>query len=96
MLNIILLYLPSIVGLLLVNWQLYVLLRIARNQKSTAAPFVTAITLGMLGVLISWFIVVKIAIDLSNFGFPLLDYRIAFLPIGWALILYFINNNLRK
>lgn len=96
MLSVLVLYIPSFIGLVLVNWQLFVLLRIAKKQRSLATNFISGVMLGMTGVLASWFVVLRIAAELVNFGYPLLDYRVALLPIAWAIILFFINNSLRK
>lgn len=96
MLSVILLYLPSLIGLVISTWQLFVLYDIARKNKSSATTLTLSILLMSAGVLISWFIVVGMAEALFMHEFPLLDWRIAALPIFWALAVWFINQGLKK
>lgn len=96
MVNVILIYLPSLLGLILVNYQLWLILKIAKQKKSLAAPFIMAVSLAMLGVLTSWFIVLELAIEFLEFGLSLLSWQISLLPICWALLLIIINRQVRK
>jgi hypothetical protein len=95
-LNLFLIYIPSLVGLILVTWQMVVMLRLARREKSLATPFLFALTLAMTGVLVSWAVVLGIAYTVTIHQYSLLNWRISLLPLGWAIILVFINREMRR
>ena len=96
MLDVLLLFLPSFLGLVLINWQIFELFRLAKQRQSLAIPFITALVVAMIGLLISWGIVVLIAYELVTEGHSVVDWQISLLPSLWALILVYMNYNVRK
>jgi hypothetical protein len=96
MLNLVLLYLPSLIGLVFATWQLIVLLQLARAKQSLASSMLLAIVVMSTGVLLSWFVVLAMAYALVAFGINLLSFLIATLPIFWAIVLVYINRGIRE
>ena len=96
MLNLLLLYLPSFIGLLFATWQLIILLQLARSRQSLAASMLFAVVVMSTGVMLSWFVVLAMAYALIAFGVNMLSFLIAALPVFWAIVLVYINKGIRE
>jgi hypothetical protein len=96
MLELFIIYLPSLILLAWVNYEIIKILSIAIEKKSIATSFITGIMLALMGVLISWGIVLAIAYNSMLSGSKLISWEIALLPIGWALILIVINKLIKS
>jgi hypothetical protein len=92
MVRFLILYLPSLVGLVLVNYELMRIMRIAMSRESIATNFMIGIFFSITAVTVSWFVVFAIGYSLVTSGVPLLSWQVGWLPIGWtiATVLIFI------
>lgn len=85
MFKLIILYLPSLIGLIIINYQFIKLLKIAHDMKSVATSFLLGIFFAMVALLISWFVVLAIGYSLIADGASILSWQVAWLPVGWAI-----------
>lgn len=96
MFEVIIWFFPSLVGLILVLLYILALLRLARRSRSVATHFVFAIWFSFLSVVLSWFVVLAIAIEQVAKGVPVISWQVVLLPAGWALVAWLINYLVRR
>jgi uncharacterized membrane protein len=96
MLEVLLWFIPSLVGLILVLLYIVELVKIARDKRSVAFHFVFAIWFSFLSVILSWFVVLAIAVEQVNRGYPVISWQVLLLPIVWGVVAWIINYLIRR
>lgn len=96
MITLLLYYLPSLLGLVLLTTYFSQLWRVARQKSSAAVDIFFQLVLIGVGLIISWCSVLFIALRFLESGKPLLSWEVLFLPIFWGVLLIPINMRIRK
>jgi uncharacterized membrane protein len=96
MLEVLLWFIPSLIGLVLVLFYMIELMKIARERRSIAFRFIFSIWFSFVSVILSWFVVLAIAIEQVNRGHPIISWQVLLLPVGWGFVAWFINYLIRR
>ena len=94
--NLLLFYLPSLLGILALTLHFYRLLATAQKAKSMSTPIFLSLLVVGVGLLVSWIIVLSMAILFIGDGVSLLSWQVLLLPMLWGIILIPVNILIRR
>ncbi len=94
--QLLLFYLPSLIGLVALFLHFVGLFKLATASKSHISGLTGALTVIGAGLIISWLIVLAQAIFAIADGTPLMSWQVLLLPLFWGIILVPVNIMIRR
>jgi hypothetical protein len=88
-------YLPSLILLVYFFAHLLELYSVAKRKRSTSQNTLKGLLVVGSALVASWFFVLRMALILFEGGTPFVSWEILTLPIGWAIIMIFVNRWIR-